>query len=130
MWYMQNLFHFDEQEGIISLIYVGDQTRETVKDLWPHIEAAAQKLREQGKPILVLGDTTQMAHQDSGSREAGKEIITRIGITKYALVITSPYLRVVSSLIAKASGLESKVRNFSTKEEAISWLQQADDHVK
>ncbi len=119
---MPNEVQFDEKEGIINLVFRGDQTYETIHALWPDVENAAKKLHESNRPIFVLGDTREMAHQDSGSRQAGLEIMKKIDMTKYALVITSTFLRIVSSLIAKASGLESKVRNFSTREDAIAWL--------
>lgn len=117
-----NQFEFDEKEGIIRLIFRGDQTYETIHALWPKIEATAKRLRDSGRPVLVLGDTTEMGYQDSGSRKAGVEIIQSIGITKYALVIRSRFLRVVSEFIARATGFAGKVMNFSNPEDALSWL--------
>lgn len=119
---MQNQFQLNEQDGIIYITFQGDQTYNTVNELESYMQEAAKKLQELGRPILVLGDTTGMTHQDSGSRKAGSEMMSHINLSKYALVITSTYLRVISKLIAKATGLEKKVKHFSNREDAITWL--------
>jgi len=119
---MQNQFQFDEQEGVIYIIFQGDQTYATVQELRAPLEEAANKLREQGRPVLVLGDTTEMKHQDSGSRKAGVDMMTAVNFLKYALVITSPYLRLISQFIVKAKGFGNKVGHFSNAEDALTWL--------
>lgn len=121
---MTNEVRFDEKDGIIYLYFRGDQTYDTVTAMWPAMEKAANTLHGAHRPVLVLGNTIEMQHQDSGSRKSGAEIIKKIQITKYALVITSPFLRMVSQLIAKGTGLESKVKHFSKEEDAVAWLRE------
>ena len=110
------------ENNIIYVEKVGDQTAESMTDLFTKIKQYAASLRSERKPVFILSNASQEGSMDIPARKVAAEIGKELDYDKSATYGAAFYLQEVRKLMVEATKLEEKVANFKTKEEAIEWL--------
>jgi len=113
---------FSNDEGYTEMVFEGDQTSET---MFATIKESLQyddQLSAVGKPIKTLVDLSQITALDAG---ASKQAIGGVAFTTYDKVAifggTEDIKHKVGDILHLA-GDESKIKLFTTREEAVAWL--------
>jgi len=110
-----------------NLIYVqkiGDQTEESMVQLFQKITDLARELRAEGKPVLILSDVSQEGAMNVEARQVAAKIGKQLDYDKSATYGARLVLETTRKLMIEATKLETKVRNFETRAEAEAWLLQ------
>jgi hypothetical protein len=117
----QNEYRFDKDDGIIYFSYRGDQTSESVTQFKDETDRDIAWLKAAGKPVLMLIDVTELKKISSPARQAAVNLMGNTG-DKLAVVGASLFLRSMAKLVATALGIQTKISNFDSQEEARIWL--------
>jgi hypothetical protein len=107
---------------IVYIEKVGDQTVESMTELYNQLSLLAGQLRAQGKPVLVLVNVHDEREMNASVRKFVAEMSRRVDMDKSASYAPSPYLRGLRDLLIRAARVDDKVANFETREEALAWL--------
>jgi UDP-N-acetylmuramyl pentapeptide synthase len=110
------------KDGYIEIIYEGDQTYESVNKVVQEVLKIITILKEQNKPVKLLNDLSELGGSTYGSRKASAEALLKAEYDKVALFGANLFMKYLSILIIKASGKDSTVKYFDTREEAERWL--------
>lgn len=110
------------ENDIIYVQKVGDQTEESMADLYEQIIKIAKRFRAADKRVLVLLNAEQEGKTDVKGREMAATIGRDLDYDKSASFGSSEYLHSVRELMISATQLDQKVANFKTREEAMEWL--------
>lgn len=108
----------------IELSYVGDQSGETVREMLDHALRMADKVWGEGYPHFVLVDLNRLGKSTHSSRAASLNGLKRLSFAAVAVVSRRLFFRQLASLVIRASGRGSRVKVFSTKKTALSWLRE------
>lgn len=109
---------------IVSELH-GHITDEISQDSIEQTKKLAAKLKESGKPILLLVDGSKVVSQTSGARTATKQLST-IGIKKVAVCGKGPVIHLVAQYIMRVSKVGSQAKAFRNQERALDWLVKGD----
>ena len=112
-------------KGFIYVEKVGDQTAESMANLFSQIKNLASQLRAANKPVLILSNAYREGKTDIKGREMAAEIGKTLDYDKSATYGASLFLKNERKLMIKATQLSSKVANFATRQEAEEWLIQS-----
>lgn len=112
------------KNNIIFVQKVGDQTEESMRDLFEKISKLAADLRAQNKSVLVLSDARKEGKMNINARKLAIKIGGKLDYDKSASYGSSAYLHSLRELMARATDLEEKVTSFKTRKEAETWLLQ------
>lgn len=113
--------HVDSKNRII-ITFHGKQTAEGIKALGIELKKTADKIRAQGKKVLIVSDARALKLPDvsSGARIEGKKVL-QIPFDANA-VISSHHLLQVFLYLAQASGQASRIRFFKSERKAFAWF--------
>lgn len=109
---------------IVSELH-GYITDDISQDSIEQTKKLAAKLKESGKPILMLIDGSKVVSQTSGARTATKQLST-IGVKKVAVCGKGPVIHLVAQYIMRVSKVGSQARAFRNQERALDWLIKGD----
>lgn len=118
---MNNEYRFDKKDGIIYFYYRGDQTSESIIQFKEETDNDIAWLKTEKRPVLMLIDVTELKKISSPARQAAVSLMGNTG-DKLAVVGASLFLRAMAKLVATALGLQTKISNFDTHEDARNWL--------
>lgn len=111
---------FINSDGCVELRIAGDQTYETIKNLYEESKPLIAQLKSGGKPLLGLVDMTLEGSFTVGSNKAAMEILE--GETYDRIAMFNAPVSEVAKLIIKAMGKDETTKVFDTRAEAKDWL--------
>ncbi|MBI4033814.1 STAS/SEC14 domain-containing protein [Candidatus Saccharibacteria bacterium] len=119
---------FIHPAGFIEQHYTGLQTLNSVlaglKELENHVK---EVVREQGKPALILVDTTGLAKVDLSrrmlkARKTGTRLMRQLHFERAA--IYGPLaVQILVNTMARVGGVHKRIRVFDQRAKALKWLQ-------
>lgn len=112
------------KDGYIYSVYEGYQTQETVSTGISETEKLVHVLRQEGKPVHILIDLTNLGKTHSAARKLGVEGLRRLDFDKIALFGNSIFTKHLLNFIITASGKQPCVKYFDKQEEAQTYLMQ------
>ncbi len=111
-----------DPEGILQIEVVGDQTKESVREMGEKINLYIHQLCEQHKPVLIMDNLTQMGKTTSEARSEVAKLAKAFYFDRGVMVGDgSPLMRYGTNLMLKAIG-RSNLRYFGGIESARKWL--------
>lgn len=114
---------FINDQGLLEIHVVGDQTYDTVMQMGQEMKRLIAELESQHKPVLVLDDVTRMERTNTGARQAVNHIARTFSYKKAAMVGSSaPLMRYGTMLLLQAIGMGQKIKYFDDQQAAIDWL--------
>ena len=120
---MENRIFLNE-EGLIEVHVVGDQTQESVQEMGDIIKELLAKLTKQGKPRLVLDDLKAMGDVTADGRQRVVDLAKTLDYDKIAMVGNgNKLLRLGTNLMLQATGRGAKLKYFDERDKAVEWLQ-------
>jgi hypothetical protein len=112
-------------EGLLIIWVVGDQSRESVREMGEKLEFYVEQLRAEGKPVLILDNLLRMGHTTSEARAEVARIAKRLPFERAAMVGGGgTAMRFGTNLMLRAIG-KRNLRFFASMEAADVWLQGA-----
>ncbi len=111
-----------QSDGILMSVYQPVQTYEAIHDVTLETQKLIEKVRAEGKPVLILIDIRQVTTQDIGARKAALEGITNLRFDKMAVFGATLFIKHVTKFILQMSGKSDFIRYFETQDEAVRWL--------
>jgi len=118
---MINKVYVDD-EGILQIWVVGDQTAESVREMGEKLSLYAAQLRSQGRPVLVLDNLKAMGNTTSEARKEVARIARSLDFDRAVMVGDgSAVMRLGTNLMLRAIG-RSNARYYSALEPAQAWL--------
>lgn len=115
---------FLNKQGVIEIIYHGDQTPVLVTDLIGRLNALADKLRREGEAVNCIIDFSDFGKTDLSTNRLAGQALLKMEYHRMAGFGATPFVRALTNLISRASGKASKNRHFETRAEAERWLKQ------
>lgn len=114
--------NFIGEDGLVHNIYFGDQTVSTLKKGYDELTIITNKLKAEGKPILVLTDITKLGSINLQARTFAVKFIKEVDFDKVAIFGNIRVAEHVVNFIILASGRGFKIKYFSKEDEAKDWL--------
>ena len=118
---------FIHPSGFVEQHYSGFQTINSVLTGLRDLEKNVNKsVKEQGKPALILVDTTGLTKVDLsrrmlGARQKGVQLMRDLNFKKAA--IYGPLaIQILVNTMAKIAGVNGRLRVFENRVDAIRWL--------
>ena len=114
------------QDGLIEVDVVGDQTPDTVRQMSDEVMILAGELRLQGKEVFVLDDISRMSLKQppAVAREVGAQA-KRIQFTRLALLGSgNALLRYGTNFIIRGLGMPKTMKYFTDRPTAERWLRE------
>jgi hypothetical protein len=109
---------------VIYVQKIGDQTAETMIDLFDRLAKIAAKLRREQKRVLILSNASQEGTTDIPAAKVSATIGTELDYDKSATYGLSDYHRFAREYMISLTNLEGRVANFGSRDEAMRWLLQ------
>ena len=118
---MLNKVYLDS-EGLLTILVVGDQTAESVREMGEKLAFYTRQLRDDRRPVLVLDNLVQMGHTTSEARGEVARIAKALDCDRAAMVGDgSRPMRFGTNLMLRAIG-RGNIRYFGGMESARKWL--------
>lgn len=116
-------YHISQDGDIITASIQGKMTAQVVRGIAAALTEAANKLRAQGKrPVAFIdASTLKFSDSESGGRTEGRRLIPDIPVEGVA-VYGRAHIGMLVEYIGRALGMGDKLRYFSDKRSALSWL--------
>lgn len=116
---------FLDQDNIIEIEVVGDQNAASVELMGRQTDTLITQLKALGKPALVLDNLQQMGNVNTEARKLVVELAKRMDFDRLAMLGRSGgIMSMGTNLMLRATGRSYKMRYFSDRATAISWLQE------
>lgn len=113
---------FLDNDGVINILVVGDQTAESVREMGEKLEFFTRQRRAEGRPVLVLDNLLHMGATDSDARREVGRIARRFDCDRAVMVGGgSLMMRYSTNLMLRAIG-RANLRYFAAEESARRWL--------
>jgi hypothetical protein len=109
--------------GVILMVVTGQQTRESVAELYMDLAELIKQLHLENKPALIINDIDHMVHSPKAG-EAEKEALKVLSLPFDAMAVcygTSKNVELAHKL-AKLASVENYVRTFASTRMASRWL--------
>lgn len=113
---------FLNQDGIIEIKVVGDQTAASVREMGKVISQLAEECRDRKQPVVILDDLRQMGAVPPEGRKTVVELGKTLDYDKIAMVGNGSVLRLGANLMLRATGKSHKVKYFEDYALAVTWL--------
>lgn len=113
---------FVSPEGFTEIIFEGTQTAESISKMVEQSLIYNEKLSSAGKEIKTLVDLSAVDDIDSGAATRSITAFTTIDYDKVAIFGGKPEVIEKLADIMVLAGKELPVKQFSSREEAIAWL--------
>lgn len=117
---------FINEDDIIVAIVHGDQDAHSINMMFDSSIELCDKLRAEGKPIIVLDDLLLMGAVPPEGRRAVVEHLKNMSYDRFAFLSKDKVTRVGANLILQATGKASKIKFFDDADEANTWLTSKD----
>jgi UDP-N-acetylmuramyl pentapeptide synthase len=116
-----NKVYLDEN-GIIEIEVVGDQTAASVHAMGEEIQALILKLEQASKPVLLLDNLKRMGDTTPEARSEVGRLAKTLRFDRGAMVGDgSVMMRSGTNLMLRAIG-RSNLRYFASRDAALMWL--------
>ena len=113
---------FINDQDIIEIQVVGDQTVESVQAMGDGaLELAAQQ-RTAGKPVLLLDNLLAMGAVPTAARKLVVDLVKSNDYDKLAMLGSDKVLRIGANLLIQATGRASRVKYFEDRTACETWL--------
>lgn len=109
-------------DNLIEIIFVGDQTQETVMAVSRAGKMLADRLRRQGNPVLVLVNLEGVGGSDVNARRAIANTLKEFNYDRIAAYGASKFVEKATGLVVRAIHKEDKIKVFSLRQDAVTWL--------
>ena len=125
---MLNPLHHDKKQGnqvflgddgIIHLVFVGEQTTANTAPIYEQTKQLIGQQRAAEKRVLMLGDVTGITKQDSGSRVQAKKLMA-LDYDANAIVGKSALMPII--MYVMRAGKHGRIKAFRSRRQATSWL--------
>jgi hypothetical protein len=113
---------FLNNQGIIEIHVVGDQTVLTIRAMGLKTEKLIEKLRAENKQVLVLDVLLEMGNVPPEGRKSVVKLATELDYDKAAMLGSSAALRLGANLMLRATGRNETAKYFENREDAVIWL--------
>jgi hypothetical protein len=113
---------FLTKNGIISSIYIGDQTAASISQVGLEIRRLIKRINQKGKNALILSDVSGMGKVNLGARKAGVQLFRELNYERLAIIGVTFLTQSLVSAVVNASGRGYKIRIFDKEAEAKQWL--------
>lgn len=113
-------------QGLIKITVRGRQTAESSAAIGEQVQKLTQQLQREGKRVYVIADISELSLSDisSGARRSSRSLLETISFDRAAVYGKSRLMTLVSYLV-KVSGAGSRVRYFTSRRAAESFLRHA-----
>ncbi len=113
---------FVNDQGIIEIQVVGNQTVNSVQAMGDRtVELAAQQ-QVAGKPVLILDNLLSMGKVPAEARKRVVDLVKSNDYDKLAMLGSDPILRLGANLLIQATGKGMRVRYFDDRKKCDAWL--------
>lgn len=113
---------FVDNEGLIRIWVVGDQTPDSVREMGEKIAFYIRQLRSDQQPVFILDDLRRIGETNSEVRREVAHLAKTLDYDRAAMVGDGSLLmRYGTNLMLKAVG-HSHARYFGNEETAVKWL--------
>jgi hypothetical protein len=119
---MQDNQVFIDEQGIIEIHVIGNQTVESVRAMGEQTITLAKGIRKGGKQALILDNLLQMGSVPPEARRLVVDLVRSSDYDKLAMLGSDTILRLGANLMLQATGRGSHVRYFENEEKCLSWL--------
>lgn len=120
--FMQNALLPVEDSGIITSVYHGSQTLDSVTEITQAVKPVITSLREQNKPVYLLIDARDLQDQNAGARKAAIDGINTLDYNKMAIFGAKTVIKYIAQFLIQVADKMEKVKYFNTEQEARDWL--------
>jgi hypothetical protein len=121
---VKNTIHLN-QNGIIEIHAVGDQTEATIHAAAQKVKTLIQNLRQNHLPVLIIDDLKQVGHTTSDARRAFAQIARALDFDRAVILGDSTTaLRYGNNLMLRAIGRRD-IHYFTSRDAALIWLDQS-----
>jgi hypothetical protein len=113
---------FINDQGIVEIHVVGDQTVESVQAMGDEALQLARTQRKAGKPALLLDNLLEMGSVPAEARRLVVDLIKSDDYNKLAMLGKGHVLRFGANLMLQATGKGGRVRYFEDEPKCTAWL--------
>jgi hypothetical protein len=113
---------FMAEQDIIEVDYIDDFSLDEMKRYTEPTLKFVKELQAQGKKSLILINAEKMNIPNTEERQYGSELMKNFPYDKIAAYGDNKLGNFIINLLVKVSNVSDKVRVFSTRDEAITWL--------
>lgn len=116
-------YEVTQRDAVIMVVLSGRITSQLITDLAHEIEAASQKIQDDGKKPLAFIDVSAIKFRDidSSVRRQSRQLLSATTIERGA-IYGKAHIGLLVDYLGRASGASSKMRYFSDKKQALAWL--------
>lgn len=119
---MQNNQVFINEQGIIEICVVGDQTVDSVRAMGNKSAELGRAQRAAGRPVLVLDNLLEMGSVPAEARKLVVDLIKSNDYDRFAMLGTDTILRFGANLMLQATGKGRRVKYFDNRAACTAWL--------
>jgi UDP-N-acetylmuramyl pentapeptide synthase len=119
---MQNNKVFINEQGIIEICVVGDQTVDSVQAMGDRSLTLGRDQKMAGKPVLILDNLLEMGDVPAEARKLVVNLIKSTEYDRFAMLGADSLLRFGANLILQATGKGKRVKYFEDREACLAWL--------
>lgn len=116
---------FLSDDGIVRIIYHGNQTKPLLQRAIRQATILMRQLAKEGGRVLVLADIRDMGTHTEGARMIGVQARSTMPFWKMAIITSEldPHTANISKMISAMSGRSKEIGYFLSDAEAISWFE-------
>ena len=115
---------FTNKQNIVEIVYDGRHDIKKSNKVIAQLKIELAKLEKMNKPKKVLLDLTKLGQTDRRSRGNVIDVAKNWDYHRIAVYGANVFNKVLAELIIFASGKKNKIKIFSSREEALKWLNQ------
>ena len=119
---MQNNKVFINDQGIIEICVIGDQTVDSVQAMGDRTFELADAQKTAGNRVLVLDNLLQMGSVPAEARKRVVDLVKSNEYEKLAMLGADRVLRFGANLILQATGKGTRVKYFEDRQKCLAWL--------
>lgn len=113
---------FINDDGIVEIMVVGNQTVESVQAMGDKAIALAEAQRAAGKSSVILDNLLLMGMVPPEARKLVVDLIKSNEYDKLAMLGSDAILRFGANLMLQATGKGSRVKYFEDRDKCVAWL--------
>jgi hypothetical protein len=119
---MQSNQVFINDQGIIEIHVVGDQTVDSVRTAGERARDLATERLQAGKRAMILDNLLLMGTVPVEGRRLAVNLIQATDYDKFAMLGSDRVVRFGANLMLQATGKGSRVKYFEDHETCVAWL--------
>lgn len=110
-------------DGIITVVETGQQTRQTILELYECAQAHIIELRNKQQPVKILIDTCSIDSRHPDVEDAG-QLLLRLDCDVMAVCGTATMTRLIANFFLRRYRQSHRVRYFRSHKTARKWLEE------